>query len=489
MDHARLARDTVEKLAPYLKELMEKQVPHSDASQSQMEAFRLWKLIHPRIALRFGVIRAINNTIDDNSAVNRAALAQELTQVFRINEHIASQVMEILQSQPGEKKDEKAPPSSPSLDYFSPVSTSGKEFSAEQIACQECGAKDETLRLVSYPFVLSLIIMTFRRVFQGVYCARHANRFYFLALLLTITIGWIGIPFGLLFTPLTIFSLLTVDKKLRPANAKLLLEIAKTRIEAGEMETAAVYLKESLWLEDSEPTRTEAQKVTDLLKPMPQPKPFSQVTTWVFHFLTVWVMGILVGLIDGVIGLPLAEIKGNLAFLAIIFSYLPLILLLLYGSYVAARLSAEAAQKAALRSKNGGYLLAIVISLGVVYAILTGKTLFSGLMDPHPEVQTLWQAISYYAGLIFNGGWQQILNVLTNQDLASLMFVAQVFLGGVLFLWNILDHITQTTNWLVALDEITATPAQESGIRAVLISVFLLVIFWLIFSAVFFSAG
>ena len=40
-------------------------------------------------------------------------------------------------------------------------------------ACQECGRQDETLRVVAYPFVVSLVLVTFRRNFAGVWCGVH----------------------------------------------------------------------------------------------------------------------------------------------------------------------------------------------------------------------------------------------------------------------------------------------------------------------------
>ncbi|MEJ2757993.1 MAG: hypothetical protein P8046_05860, partial [Anaerolineales bacterium] len=207
MDHARLARETVDKLAPYLKELMERQPPDPEAPLKKIEAFRLWKLIYPKIALRSGVIQAAKKIIEENTAGNRAALTQQLTQVYRTNEHIAIEVMEVIRK--GRIYEEESPAPQQPENFFQPISPD-KEFSAEQVSCQECGIKDETLRLVSYPYVVSLIIVTFRRVFQGVYCDKHANRYYYLAVFITMTVGWLGIPFGFLFAPLTLASLLTV---------------------------------------------------------------------------------------------------------------------------------------------------------------------------------------------------------------------------------------------------------------------------------------
>lgn len=488
MDHARLARETVEKLAPYLEELMDRQIPNPDAPQKLVEAFRLWKLIYPKIALRSGVIQAVKNTIADNSAGNRAALAQQLIQIYRTNEHFASQVREVIRRQASYPTEEDPPPPPPQ-DYFSQASTGGKEFSAEQVSCQICGTKDETLRLVSYPYVVSVIIMTFRRVFQGVYCAKHANRYFFLAIFITLTIGWLGIPFGFLFTPITLFTLLTVDKKLRPANAKLLLEIVKAKLEAGEREAAAIYLKESLWLDDTEQARAEAQKLADILKPPAQPDYLFQLVTLLFTYLTVWVMGLLIGLIDGMVSLPLAQFSENVPILAVIFSYLPLVMLLIFGAFIATRLSLETTQKVALRSRWGGRLLAVLLSVAAAYATLTGKFLFDAQMNISSITPNMLKRLFYYGSLLFNGGWQMLSQVLAGQEATSAVFVILVLLGAVLFLWVNQDYITRTVRWQVTIDKLSGLTRHNSGSLVVVISTLLTIAFWLIFSSIFYLAG
>lgn len=486
MDHARLARETVDKLAPYLKELMERQPPDPEAPPRKVEAFRLWKLIYPKIALRSGVIQAAKKIIEENTVGNRAALTQQLTQVYRTNEHIALEVMQIIRK---ERVYEDEPPARQHPDYLFQSPSAGTEFSAEQVSCQECGIKDETLRLVSYPYVVSLIIVTFRRVFQGVYCARHANRYYFLAVFITMTVGWLGIPFGFLFTPLTLSSLLTVDKKLRPANAKLLLEIAKAKLEAEAPQSAAVYLKESLWLEDSEQVRDEAQKLVSELKPLAQPEYAFQLAVSLFAFLTIWMMGFLIGMIDGVISLPLEIGGGDVSVLVMIFSYLPLLLLLIFGSYLGAHLSGDTARRMMLRTKWGGRLFAIILSLGAVYAILTGKFLVHTQMNLASRPKNMVASLFYYGGLIFNGGWRLLSQIFIGQAPAYLLFLVIVLLGGVLFLWSCHDHISQTVQWQQALDEITGTMAQESGSRAVLMAGIVIMIFTLVFGSIFFFTG
>jgi hypothetical protein len=51
--------------------------------------------------------------------------------------------------------------------------------------CRVCGRQDETLRLVRYPFVVSLLFVTYRRAFSGLWCRRHARLRHFLAALIT----------------------------------------------------------------------------------------------------------------------------------------------------------------------------------------------------------------------------------------------------------------------------------------------------------------
>ena len=79
--------------------------------------------------------------------------------------------------------------------------------SGELPACSVCGRQDETVRLSVFPYVVSVVIMTHRRAFAGVWCRKHRTLRQLLASLITATVGWIGIPFGFIFTPVTLFSI------------------------------------------------------------------------------------------------------------------------------------------------------------------------------------------------------------------------------------------------------------------------------------------
>ena len=68
-------------------------------------------------------------------------------------------------------------------------------------ACQQCGRQDETLRVVAYPYVVSIVVVTQRAAFSGIWCGTHRRQNLLKAGLLTSTLGWLGIPFGIIYTP------------------------------------------------------------------------------------------------------------------------------------------------------------------------------------------------------------------------------------------------------------------------------------------------
>jgi hypothetical protein len=123
------------------------------------------------------------------------------------------------------------------------------------IACQLCGRQDETLRAVVYPYVVSLLIVTFRRSFAGLWCGRHRLLMQSFAGLISGTLGWLGIPFGLLFTPWAMFELARGGKQPADLNARMLAELGAQKAELGEADAAVRCLEASLRFGEDEEVR------------------------------------------------------------------------------------------------------------------------------------------------------------------------------------------------------------------------------------------
>ena len=116
----------------------------------------------------------------------------------------------------------------------------------EAPACQKCGRQDETLRLVSYPFVFSVVVITFRRAFAGLWCQTHRRQNQTVAGLISAIFGWLGFPFGLIFTPLALFQLAMGGEQPADINIQLLSALAVDKLKKGEKEGAIKCLEEAL---------------------------------------------------------------------------------------------------------------------------------------------------------------------------------------------------------------------------------------------------
>jgi len=126
-------------------------------------------------------------------------------------------------------------------------------------ACEICGRQDETLRLVVLPYVVSLLFVTFRRAWTGLWCSRHRNERRFLAGLITALAGWVGIPWGFVYTPKALISLAKGGDQPADENARLLQQLAEDTLNTGDPHAAIRILEEALKLKEEAAIRMQLQ--------------------------------------------------------------------------------------------------------------------------------------------------------------------------------------------------------------------------------------
>jgi hypothetical protein len=485
MDDTHLAQEVVGYLTPFLRNLLAKDPLPTGANLNEQQAYKLWELIYPKVVLRSGVMQAARKIAEDDTSENRESLSMQLALVFRTNTFLAAEVQEQLSLEGRNRSvgvsgfQPKPLPQTPKVDSFA------QEYGAEQVTCQVCGGQDETLRLVSYPFVFSLLVVTFRRMFQGVYCSRHASRYFFLAALITLSVGWLGIPFGPIFTPITLFNLFISEKRLRPANAKLLLEIAKAKQDHGKLGEAVVFYQESLWLDDNESAKLQTKQITATLIPEEQPSPIFQVFSLVSGFAGAWLMGFLIGLVDGIFSTPFIELEGQMSALVIIFSYIPLLLMLFLGGFVLARFIRWMLERTLISSLLIGRAIAGFAALISFYAILVGNLFYFVQAGGGQASANLFDTIRINGLLLVHGGWLTFVGLIQQGTSADLMFVVLVIFGLMLFFWLGQDGAIRTVLWRRALNKFQRSEVTYSGplvgVSAILVVVIVFVIFGLIF--------
>lgn len=131
------------------------------------------------------------------------------------------------------------------------------------VKCARCGRQDETLRLKLMHYVISLLLITFRRGSSGIWCDRcrafEAAKWSFVSGIL----GWWGIPWGPIYTVQALF----VNGKggLQPTNqnAVILRVLGYQLYQHGRHTQALRALRQSLKLEPN----VEASQLFEYLRP------------------------------------------------------------------------------------------------------------------------------------------------------------------------------------------------------------------------------
>lgn len=144
------------------------------------------------------------------------------------------------------------------------------------VNCQRCGKITTTLRLTVFTYVISLLIMSFRRGHDGIYCdsCRRIKGVQFSAI--SLLLGPWGIPWGILWTLQALWR--NASGGIQPAheNAGLLKLLALQFLRADDTFAAKECLRQSLALEEDAKTH-EFLSELDRGFPYSQPKPTETV--------------------------------------------------------------------------------------------------------------------------------------------------------------------------------------------------------------------
>ncbi len=128
-------------------------------------------------------------------------------------------------------------------------------------ACQKCGRQDETLRLVAYPFVFSLVIVTYRRALRGMWCKTHRAQNLALAGLISSIFGWVSFPFGVVFTPVALFQLAKGGIQPADANIQILSTLAEDKLKNGDIAAAVSCMEECLKFRDDQEIKKRLNQI------------------------------------------------------------------------------------------------------------------------------------------------------------------------------------------------------------------------------------
>jgi hypothetical protein len=241
-------------------------------------------------------------------------------------------------------------------------------------ACTICGRQDETVRLAVFPYVYSLLVVTFTRGFAGIWCEKHRHQKQLLAGLITALGGWWGIPFGLFRTPKALFQIARGGIMPPEPNAELLYEIARARLEKEDIAGALRCLEASAQLKENPATLA---LLRELRAHQPNKKPpltLAQKGLLLLGLLaSVVVLGGLIGVLDYAITWGFSQlIQEEVSLLAVFLTWAPFVTLLFLGGV----LFFQRLERSLVKMKccNGwvGASTSLLLTLLALYSVLQG---------------------------------------------------------------------------------------------------------------------
>ena len=170
--------------------------------------------------------------------------------------------------------------------------------------------------------MIGLVVITFRRNYAGLWCRKHANLRLIAASLISACFGWLGIPFGFIYTPPALYNLARGGIHLDEQNSKMLLQVAADKAKHGDQAGWKRCMEESLKFQASSSARRElSQKFLSIPVAVP-PGFWNRLGRGLGVLLVTLGLGALVGfssfLLGNLIGLMT---KGGSNIFVVIFSW------------------------------------------------------------------------------------------------------------------------------------------------------------------------
>jgi len=322
-------------------------------------------------------------------------------------------------------------------------------------ACDICGRQDETLRLVALPYVVSLVVVTFRRTWTGLWCSRHRNERRILAGLITALAGWIGIPWGFVYTPMALINLAKGGNQPVDENVHLLRQLADDSLKTGDPHIAIRILEEALKLKEDAGIR---QQLTELYSRYPlsitKPPPISP-WPFVLGLGASIIIGLSIGLLDYFITALMGLVLGEEAYIILaILSWVPLVALIFLGGFILSKVLRWTIEKTRFQEMMPSLGFAIAAAAFAFYGMPQGRLFgdYLGAVFAGLQFDSFIDFVLTTGEVFTQGGMWYLLDSIQSGFLTDLIYLAILAVGAVYFLWVSLSSVRETVHWLVRID-------------------------------------
>jgi tetratricopeptide (TPR) repeat protein len=303
-------------------------------------------------------------------------------------------------------------------------------------ACSVCGRQDETLRLISLPFVFSLIVVTFRRAMVGLWCLRHRNLRLVLAGSITSIFGWIGIPFGLIYTPIALLNLARGGNVPIEPNLHILKRLAEHKLNQGDIKGAVRCFEEVLKLNEDEDTLGRLSELYRKYTLTLTEQEKRTILPLLFLLISAPLIGAGVGLVDYLSSRLFNLVSGQeVSIFVVILSWIPLVAGTYLAGIVLSNVLNWALTRYRMRNQPLGMSLAVVTAGLSVYGLPEGRatveylsSLLSGL-----TFDSLGEAVQATGAILTRGGVWFVGDAIRNWGTAGPIYILILFVAFTFF--------------------------------------------------------
>ena len=296
-------------------------------------------------------------------------------------------------------------------------------------SCYQCDRQDETLRIVVYPYVVSIVVVTFRRAFGGLMCRKHRNLYLVLASAITATIGWIGIPFGIIYAPIALFQLACGGIQLKVDNIQMLKSLAKHKYSQGDTEGAMKCLEACLQFGDDNDIRQEIKQYRmKLFTPQKETELRTKISSTVALLLGAALIGTAIGILDNVItGVFSLVFLGDILIYGALLSWSPFVAMAFIGGLALSQLIERVITRTSLRNSIIAVGISGLSALVAAYSIIQGQAIgdYVYLLFVERAFESVFHAILFGGVITVMGGflWISVLIGETSEIIFMLFMV------------------------------------------------------------------
>lgn len=220
-------------------------------------------------------------------------------------------------------------------------------------------------------------MFTYRRAISGIFCKKHRNIYLILASAITASIGWIGIPYGIIYAPIALFKLARGGEQLNDSNIQILRSMAKYKKARGDLSGAQRCLEACLQFGDDDEIRKEIHQLR-----MKQfiPEKNIKLRTKLSSTLALLLGAALIGTIIGVLDYVLTQVfsfilQGDLYFYIAIATWAPFIAMAFIGGIVLFQMIEWMIARTSLQRTIIAVCVSGLSALIAVYSIAQGEAI------------------------------------------------------------------------------------------------------------------